>query len=285
LKGDIVGSLARRTNSITSSGIEGRKREKERGNGTVHSGRSGLHRAGTDSPRIILGASAAARCRHSRAERHEKSEISREMKASARGYVNATATAKIVSRKRFGVLYLLGKLFARRCNEEARRIIRSCANDARPFVGRFVRPEKVLAKRERASVALSRMPPHRAAATHNALYLSAGFIRRSIRGCPETRSNPSTENIASDLASQHHARRRLSSPFLADAIALAALAGSERANIHRADNGSLCFHYAAEKSSKRRRRRRAPRGGPKRKRGLLRNADRNLVTRAATQPA
>jgi len=30
LKGDIVGSLARRTNSITSSGIERRKRETER---------------------------------------------------------------------------------------------------------------------------------------------------------------------------------------------------------------------------------------------------------------
>jgi len=50
LKGDIVGSLARRTNSITSSGIERRKR----GSGTVYSG----HRhevdstAGTDSLQI-----------------------------------------------------------------------------------------------------------------------------------------------------------------------------------------------------------------------------------------
>lgn len=41
LKGDIVGSLARRTNSITSSGIERRKR----GSGTVYSG----HRHEVDS--------------------------------------------------------------------------------------------------------------------------------------------------------------------------------------------------------------------------------------------
>lgn len=44
LKGDIVGSFARRTNSITSSGIERRKREEAHGATLWTAARSGLYR-------------------------------------------------------------------------------------------------------------------------------------------------------------------------------------------------------------------------------------------------